>query len=236
VVGKGGPFLLTINYADGIIFNPTNTITGNGAVAIGNITTENGVIHLISRFLPNPSPNPTAATSNTPLTVNTLEKINTDANLTFLKAAIVRANVSVEGANPGDRFDFAALLSDPNQSYTVFAPNNAAFIAAGYPTLASVSTASPKVLANLLKYHITKYRQNSINFVANSSIPSLYQIPNETSGVLDATLIKINTRTNTAYTVWGEGDVAAGNVVTKDIITTNGLINIIDQMLKSRGI
>jgi uncharacterized surface protein with fasciclin (FAS1) repeats len=216
---NGGLFLYTANYADGILLNPSNLTATSGAVALSNVLTENGVIHLVSRLMP------------TPITNNTLQQINTDANLTFLKAAIVRAN---EGT--GERFDFAALLSNPNQSYTVFAPNNAAFIAAGYATTAAVSAASPKVLIDLLKYHIVRYRQNSINFIANSSIPTILELPNLTTGISALAPIVITARTNTSYTLWGEGDIAVATVVptSKDIITTNGLINIIDKLLTPR--
>jgi uncharacterized surface protein with fasciclin (FAS1) repeats len=173
---------------------------------------------VISRILPRP------------VETNTLQQINSNASLTFMAAAIVRAS---QGTGE-DALDFTKLLSDPFQLYTVFAPSDAAFQAAGYPTIDAVNAETPKVLANLLKYHLIKYRQNSINFTSNIYASTLFQIPNLTTGINSPAPIVIS-RTATLYTVSGEGNATAAIVSPRDIVTTTGMLNVINLVLKPRS-
>lgn len=66
--------------------------------------------------------------------------INTDANFSILKAAVTKAGLT-------------NLLSDKSAVFTVFAPDDNAFIASGIPA-AAISVLSKGLLDTVLKYHI----------------------------------------------------------------------------------
>ena len=55
---------------------------------------------------------------------------------------------------------------------TVLAPVNAAFIAAGYPTLASIDNADISTLGNLLQYHILPGQFFSNTLAGLSTLPT----------------------------------------------------------------
>ena len=93
-----------------------------------NILANNGVVHTIDGVLL-----PPLATLSGTLAAN--------ANLSFLSAAIIRAGL-------------ATTLNTTTTLLTIFAPTNAAFIAAGYPDIASINAADPVVLSNILRYHV----------------------------------------------------------------------------------
>jgi len=153
-------------YANGINF-------GNNTPS--NLVAANGVMHVIPRLLP------------TPVVTNTFDRIKADANLTMFLALIQKAGT----ADPV--WNFAALLSDPAKSYTVFAVNNTGLTAAGYANVAAINAENPAVLAAILKLHMINKRLNNINIADNAtSIP----------------------------------------VTTPNVVTTNGLLNIIGTVLK----
>lgn len=86
-----------------------------------------------------PVPLPQPVQGTTPTLATLLD--NPDSSFTFLKAAVVRA-----GLLPN--------LSVPTLRYTIFAPNNAAFIASGIPSVAVVNSLPVATLNGLLSYHI----------------------------------------------------------------------------------
>lgn len=67
--------------------------------------------------------------------------ISTDPNFSFLKAAVTRA-----GLMP--------FLQDSSKTFTLFAPDNAAFIASGIPSEAAIGTLRPGFLDTILRCHI----------------------------------------------------------------------------------
>lgn len=144
-----------------------------------DIQAANGVIHK-------------TATVVAPPTVFLWNRIATDPNLTYLKAAIQRAD---EGATPATSFE--AILQNPAASLTVFAPTDAAFkqvltlqitgalMAPPFnmpqaqasataiqlastpavftnPQLASILT--PTNVQGLIAYHVLGFRDFSVNF------------------------------------------------------------------------
>ncbi|GAB4043224.1 fasciclin domain-containing protein [Spirosoma jeollabukense] len=54
--------------------------------------------------------------------------------------------------------------------HTVFAPNNAAFKAAGYANVAAIQAADPKMLADWLAYHVLNYHAFSQTFQYRSNV------------------------------------------------------------------
>ncbi|MCY7292034.1 MAG: fasciclin domain-containing protein [Ferruginibacter sp.] len=88
----------------------------------------NGVIHTINGVLLPPPGNLSVTLALNP-------------NLSFLRAAISTAGLT--------------LRLDTNRSpITLLAPDNAAFIAAGFPTIASINAASPTTLSAILTLHV----------------------------------------------------------------------------------
>ena len=89
--------------------------------------------------------------------------VNTNPNFTFLKAAVVRAGL-------------LPALSDNSRTYTVFAPDNAAFIASGIPSEAVINTLPVTTLVPLLQYHVVPQKVMSTQIPAtfpNLQYPSL---------------------------------------------------------------
>jgi len=80
---------------------------------------------------------------------------NPDSSFTFLKAAVVRAGL-------------LAALSSPTQRYTVFAPDNTAFMLSGIPSVAVINSLPVATVAGLISYHVIP------QVIASTSIPSTF--------------------------------------------------------------
>jgi uncharacterized surface protein with fasciclin (FAS1) repeats len=145
---------------------------------------------------------------NTPAPTNTIVDVAVgNPNFTYLVAAIQRAGAS--GTN------VAALLSDPNGRYTVFAPTNDAFIAAGFPTIASIQAADPNTLLGILTYHVlnSEVRASQVPVGPNEPVATLAQsnvfVTNNSSGVF----------------------VNGIRVAQADVLASNGVIHAIGSVL-----
>lgn len=165
-----------------------------------NITATNGVVHVIPELIIPPT-----QTLNASITANT--------SLTLLAAAIVRA--SQGNAN------FTALL-EGSALYTIFAPTNAAFNAAGYANVAAINTADPVILANILNAHILTGNRFSFQFRNNSIIQPLSAIN---------LAVTIN-NSNQQISLKGNSNLAAIPVTrTLTSLKTNGIIYTVDQLI-----
>ncbi len=178
------------------------TIYVNSArVTQPDIKAANGIIHVIDRVL-------------TPSAGSILATIQANPRLTFLAAAVKR----VDSSNPS----LIASLSNTSASnpLTLFAPNDDAFVAAGYKTISAIETASTQTLSSLLSYHIV------------SGLNLSYQI--QTSSV--NTLLSGNrlnlTASNGVLGVKGNKNTTPAIVRTADLVATNGVVHIIDQVLQ----
>ena len=191
----------TNSYANGVLF-------GNGIPS--NIKTDNGVIHTVNRLMP------------TPIAVNTLDKIKSDANLSLFAAMLIRASA----ADP--TMNFETMLSDPLKTYTVFAINNAGLTAAGYPNITAINNENPSVLADILKFHLIFRRTNNINFAENASGQTLLNTISPTGAVSGNSILFL---ISGGFKVKGRGNVATVPVITGNVITTNGILNIIGTVL-----
>lgn len=203
-------------YFDVIRNAKATTIYANGigfGGSTANLLAGSGVIHTIPRILP------------IPVTTNTLQRINSDPNLTFLSAAITMANQGT-----GATFDFAKLLSDPLASYTIFAPNNAAFQAVGYASIAAINAESTSVIIDMLKFHMLNKRMNNINLVENATYPTLFTTKDVTTGIVSPSYITF--LITGGFKVKGLSNATTIPVITGNVVTTNGLVNIIGTVLK----
>ena len=127
-------------------------------------------------------------------------------NFTLLTAAVIRAGLATGLAS--------------TTGVTIFAPTDAAFAAENI-TLATINSLTPAQLTRILQYHIVPTRAFSTNLTDNATLPTLL-----TGGLL---------RTNvsgTGVTVTGNGNgTRTSRVVTPNIVTTNGVVHVIDRLL-----
>lgn len=156
----------------------------------------NGVIHVINKVLMPPSGNIVAAAQG-------------NTNLSFLVAAVTRASAGSTNV--------AQVLSGTGP-FTVFAPTNAAFQAAGFANIAAIQAADPNVLASILTYHVVQGRVFSSD-LTNGATP-------ETLNGADLTI-----SLSGGVKVKGNGNASAANVVAADMVTTNGVVHVVDQVL-----
>lgn len=114
---------IEVNVSNGVVLN------GNVTVTAADIEATNGIVHVVNAVLVNPSILPVVNTVVEPAYFN--------KDFSTLTAAVVQAGL-------------LNALIDPNANLTVFAPNNAAFEAAGITSLPTDNDA----LANILLYHV----------------------------------------------------------------------------------
>jgi len=135
--------------------------------------------------------------------------IAANPEFTYLVTAVTRAS---QGST-----NVAALLSGAGP-FTVFAPVNQAFINAGFPTIASIMNANPNDLTPILAYHVIPARIFSSD-LSNGITPTMLAGGTTTITLTGGPKIKGNTNT------------AAANIVKTDIVSTNGVIHVIDGVL-----
>ncbi len=160
------------------------------SVVQSNVKASNGVVHVINRVLAVPGG-------------NTVEVAVSNPNLSFLVAAVQRAGLA------------QTLVTN---TFTVFAPTNAAFQAAGFPSIASIQAADPNVLRNILLYHVVPDRA----FAANLRTDNL-----RTAQGGDVFVTAAPDRVS----VKGRANSSPSNVVAADVNTLNGVVHVIDQVL-----
>lgn len=182
----------TMNGEQLYISNNAKGISVNGANVIqADVAAENGFIHVIDNVLFPPEGDLAVTAQN-------------NDDLSFLVAAATRANLVNTLAG--------------TDSLTVFAPTNAAFQAAGYPTIESIQNADMTALANILQYHIVSGRAYSGNLFDNTD---LMTISGET----------IRVETEGGISITGKGNAAPSNVIMSDITADNGVVHVIDRVL-----
>ncbi len=172
----------------------TNGVKINDAsVAQADIEASNAVIHKIDKVLIPSEP--------TAILGSVLQPAYFNKDFTTLVAAVRKA-------------ELISTLLDPNGSFTVFAPTNDAFAAAGVTSLDGLDK---EALTPILQYHVlgSKIMQAGLPTTNGSSeaIPTLngkFFLSNAGSGVF------IN---------------ANSQVVATDLVASNGVVHVIDKML-----
>lgn len=190
-------------YANGINF---------GNEVPSNLLAANGAMHIVSRFLPIPK------------SVTTLDYIKADTSLSMFYTLIKRASQAEANVN------FETVLSAPTSSYTVFVVNNAGLRKEGYADIAAINNESPNVLAGLLKFHMLSKRINNINIAESETVGTLLTIKDPVSGA--ETSRSIYFLKSGGFAVKGSSNITSIPVITANIVTTNGLLNIIGSVLK----
>ncbi len=197
-IPAGTTEVTTANTAKAYVVKNGSAVSINGAVVKqADVQASNGVIHIISKVIMPPSGNIVAmAQGNT--------------NLSFLVAAIVRASTGSTNV--------AQVLSGTGP-YTVFAPTNAAFVKAGFNTIADIQAADANTLASILTYHVIGARVFSSNLTEGAEPTTL-----------NGATVKITL--SGGAKVKGNGNTAAANITATDMVATNGVIHVIDDVLK----
>lgn len=144
-----------------------------------------------------------------PATGNIVETAIANPNLSLLVAAVLRAS---QGST-----NVAGVLSGAGP-FTVFAPVNQAFINAGFADVAAINAADPNTLASILTYHV---------------IPGRIFSSDLTEGAMPATANGASVKITLAggAMVKGNSNTSPSNIIATDIVTTNGVVHVIDQVL-----
>jgi uncharacterized surface protein with fasciclin (FAS1) repeats len=170
--------------------NNANGVFVNGIrVKQADVAASNGIIHVISKVM-------------MPPTQTIAEIASSNPDFSLLLAAVVRAGLAT------------AVSSEGN--YTVFAPTNAAFNAAGFNSAADINNADQELISTVVKYHVlttTVFASDLTNGNVNSLQGGALQISTAPS-------VKIASSSN-----------PASNIVAADIIATNGVIHVINRVL-----
>jgi uncharacterized surface protein with fasciclin (FAS1) repeats len=144
-----------------------------------------------------------------PATGNIVQTAIANPNLSLLVAAVLRASQGTTNV--------AAVLSSAGP-FTVFAPTNQAFINAGFPDAASINAADPNTLTSILTYHVIAGRIFSSD-LSNGITPATVNGETVTITLTHGPQVK------------GKSNSTPSNIVATDIVTTNGVVHVIDQVL-----
>ncbi len=140
---------------------------------------------------------------------NIVELAQGNPNFTLLVAAVLRAS---QGST-----NVAQVLSGAGP-FTVFAPTNQAFMNAGFPDVAAIQAAEPAALTSILTYHVVEGR------VFSSDL---------TEGAKPATVngATLSIMLNGGAKVKGNKNAAAASISPANLVATNGVVHVIDQVL-----
>ncbi len=134
------------------------------------------------------------------VTNNIVDVVTNTPDFSLLKTAVIKAGLvdALKGAN-----------------LTVFAPTNAAFIAAGFKDEATINAADPAVLAAILKFHVlgSKVLAAGIKTADNEEVTTL------------------NGKAYVTKDAAGAVSINAAKVTKADVAADNGVIHIIDAVI-----
>jgi uncharacterized surface protein with fasciclin (FAS1) repeats len=189
VVTAGGDSVFVTKNTKGVFVNGI-------PVTQADISADNGVIHAIARVLLPPAG-------------NLVQVAQADTSLTYLVAAVLRASTGATNV--------AGVLSTGG-IYTVFAPTNNAFRAAGFPTIDAINAAAPNTLTSILTYHVLAGRAFSSDLSEGAKPATL------NGGTVTISLTG-------GATVKGNSNTSKSNIITTNVMASNGVVHKIDQVL-----
>ncbi|GAB3993487.1 hypothetical protein GCM10028807_28820 [Spirosoma daeguense] len=142
-----------------------------------------------------------------------LATIQGNSSLTLLTAALKRISTS--------NTTVAGIINNTSTSsaVTILAPNDAAFQAAGYRDVAAINSANLQTLTNTLLYHVLSGVLFSNQFQSTSYNTMLSG--NKVTATVTSNQIALRGNKNTGFAV----------VRSSDLVTANGVIHVIDQVL-----
>lgn len=175
-------------------------INGSKIIA-SNIQAANGTVHAIDKVLLGTGVNIVQSA----ILLQT-SKVFKNPELTFLVQAVVSSGL-------------AGVLSDPNNNFTVFAPTDAAFKAAGFANVAAIAALSQSTLQSIL---------------LNSAVVG-GKFTSEQTALTETTAgggtLTYSALSNGTFTVKSNGIMSPANMVIPDIKCSNGVVHVIDKIL-----
>ncbi len=190
VVTVSGDSVFVTKNASGVFVNGIN-------VTQADINASNGVIHLVSKVI-------------LPPTGNIVEVAQGNPDFSFLVAAVLRASTGSTNV--------AQILTSAGP-FTVFAPTNDAFIAAGFGTIDAINAADPNTLASILTYHVVPGR------VFSSDLNNGASVATANGGSVTFGL------SGSAASVKGAMNASPSNITGTNLMARNGVIHVIDRVL-----
>lgn len=170
----------------------TNGVFVNGIkVKSADVPASNGVIHVISKVL-------------FPPTKSIAQIVSTDTSFSLLLAAVTKAGLAGAVSGPG--------------KFTVFAPTNAAFRAAGFNTVADINAASTDLITTVVRYHVITTNVFASDLTDGLTTASLQ------GGNLTVNLTPVRVKITSSTK-------PSSNVVAADVVATNGVVHVIDRVL-----
>lgn len=170
----------------------TNGVFVNGIkVKSADVAAANGVVHVIERVL-------------IPPTQSIAQIVSADTSFSILLAAVTKAGLATAVSQPG--------------KFTVFAPTNAAFRAAGFANAAAINAAPQATIEAVVKQHVLNTNVFAGDLTEGAT-PTTLQA-NTLTVNLNPVRVKVTGSTN-----------ASSNVTTANVVATNGVIHIIDRVL-----
>jgi len=207
----GADSLLRYHYIPGPVtlvagaYNVYNSKLGRPVYGYGVIDSSGVYFNGISAsFQKLPGSNATVYKLKAPLQIpagSAAQLIANDTLLSYFAEALKHTGISIV---PGSGWN------------TVLAPVNAAFIAAGYPSLESIDNADISTLSNILRYHVLPGQYFTNTLAGLSSLPTL-QGSNINIGFPDRMLQFTGLGNTTAATVTKANRIAGSSVIIHEI-------------------
>ncbi len=198
IASSGVPASDTVNSLEGTnlyVSKNTNGVFVNGIkVKTADVSASNGVVHVISEVIES-VPSESIA-----------EEVAADPNFSTLLAAVVKADLVSVFSNKG--------------KYTVFAPTNAAFDAAGLTSVINDPNTPASAVVAILKAHVIGTNVFASDLIQGSTAPTLQTGVSLTIGTTPPS-VKITGSSN-----------MASLITDANIVTTNGVIHVIDKVLQ----
>ena len=184
-----------------IITRGSDRYINGSKILATDVSASNGTVHVIDKVMIASGAN----IVNTAIAASNAQVFSTP-ELTFLVAAVVKSGL-------------APTLSDPSANFTIYAPTDAAFIAAGFPNVAAVSAAPAATLQAVLLNHA----------IGGGKFTS--EVSSTTATTAGGGTLTYGPFTNGVFTVKSNGISTPANMVVPDIQCTNGIVHIIDKVL-----
>jgi uncharacterized surface protein with fasciclin (FAS1) repeats len=188
--------------------NTDTIVTINGTRILSyNLKASNGLIQVMDAVLQ-------------PLTHQKLaDAVAADASLSYFNVALQKAGMK-------------SLLAG-NDAYTLFAPNNAAFIAAGFPDIDSINKTDATELRNLIEYNMFSGRKFVYDYILTTDATDKTEQAMLNGNNITITLTKEGIN-YTGITLKGIGNTANGNIVKANVLAGNGVLHTTSLLLKER--
>ena len=187
-----------------------DTYINGSKILATDVRAENGTVHVIDKVM-------IATGGNVVESAIALQsaQVFKTPELSYLVEAVVYA-------------DLATALSNPDAHFTVFAPNDQAFINLGKAL--GMTFTQPSDIRQLPKDLVTAVLLNHV-FADVSADKFTSELSAGSYDALGSDMITLGAFTNGTLTVSGSGNETPANMVIPDVQTTNGIVHVIDQVL-----